>query len=182
MKRALTALVWLALGVCLIAVLALAGQKKTLDREAQEAQRKNQALQTLYDQAKEEWAVSSAAMKAQTEALTREKAQLNLELSALTAALNAAQTEIQARADAEQQAADVLLKAQSDWETQRAAMADQLTDAMAPLSPYISCEPLMRRISSGADSAPPLINRLRQSLYLPFHSAHLSFQVANVPT
>lgn len=134
MKRALTALVWLALGVCLIAVLALAGQKNALDREAQEARRKNQALQTLYDQAKEEWKTSSAAMKAQTEALTREKAQLNLELSALTAALNAAQTEIQARADAEQQAADVLLKAQSDWEAQRAAVADQLTDAMALLA------------------------------------------------
>ena len=156
MKKALTALIWLSLGACLIAVLSLAGQNNALRREAQEAQRKNQALQTLYDQAKEEWDVSSTAAKTQTDALTLEKAQLNLELSAVTAALNAAQAEIQARTDAERQAADALQKAQSDWEEQRAAAADRLKDVMGLLAVPAKEESAAAReaVPAGGLSAP----------------------------
>ena len=57
----------------------------------------------------------------------------------------------------------------------------KLIDADAFLSPYISSDPFMRCISSGAHSAPPFMNFLRQSLYLPFHSDHL-LNAGKLPT
>ena len=62
MRKAMTVILWLGLTACLILVISLSGQKRALEREGMDQARKNEELQTLYEQMKDEWTEKEAAL------------------------------------------------------------------------------------------------------------------------
>ena len=82
MRKAITVCLWLGLGVCIVLLFSQAGQKSLLNQEKENARRKNEVLQTLYDQAKKEWQKETADLKEENSALKARISSLNEEMNA----------------------------------------------------------------------------------------------------
>lgn len=136
MKKAMTVILWLGLGACLVLVFSLNSQKNALKQDWKGAVRKNEVLQTLYDQAKAEWEENTEELTAARDALSQETQALNKRLNALTKELK----------EAQEQAS----RTRNEWEAQRQALnaereaaTFQLSDVLAMLStplPEIAAE------------------------------------------
>ena len=126
MRKAMTVILWLGLTACLILVISLSGQKRALEREGMDQARKNEALQTLYDQMKDEWTEKEAALTRENASLLRDTKALTMEKDALTSALCAARQETQAQ----RQTADALT---AERETASGRLAEVLEMLLAPL-------------------------------------------------
>ncbi len=122
MRKAMTVILWLGLAVCLIVMISLSGRKNALQREWNEAERKNEALQTLYDQKKSEWQEREAALTREKNELLRETKALTLERDVLTEALKAAEQETQTQ----RQTADALT-------AERATASGRLSEVLTML-------------------------------------------------
>ncbi len=162
MRKAITVCLWLGLGVCIVLLFSQAGQKALLTREKENAHRKNEVLQTLYDQAKKEWQEDTAALKEKNSALQAQLASLNEEMDAARQAAQAS--------------ADALQSAQAEWDAQRQALTAEkeeasgrlsevlaflLTDAPAQPSPAPEDE---TNVFAGEDAAPETLPPLRLPL------------------
>lgn len=119
MRKAMTVILWLGLVSCLVLVISLSGQKRALERERADQARKNEALQTLYDEMKDEWTEKEAALTLENGSLLRDKKTLTQERDALTLALTAARQESRTQ----RQTADALT-------AERAAASDRLADVL----------------------------------------------------
>ena len=126
MRKAMTVILWLGLMVCAVMLISLAGQKNALRREWESETRKNQVLQTLYDQMKDEWTEKETALTQENSALLRDAKALTLERDALAEALKAAQEETQAQ----RQTADRLT---AERETASDRLSEVLTMLLAPV-------------------------------------------------
>ena len=126
MRKAMTVILWLGLMVCAVMLISLAGQKNALRRQVEEETRKNQVLQNLYDQIKDEWTEKETALTQENSALLRDAKALTLERDALAEALKAAQEETQAQ----RQTADRLT---AERETASDRLSEVLTMLLAPV-------------------------------------------------
>ena len=126
MRKAMTVILWLGLAVCAVMMISLSGQKNALQREMKNETRKNEVLQTLYDQKKDEWAEQEAALTQERDALLRESKALILERDALSEALKIARQETQAQ----RQTADALT---AERETASGRLSEVLTMLLTPV-------------------------------------------------
>lgn len=126
MRKAMTVILWLGLAACLVLIISLSGQKNALQREWENEARKNEALQTLYDQMKDEWTEREAALTAEKNSLLRDTRALTLERDALTEALKASEQETQAQ----RQTADVLA---AERETASGRLSEVLNMLLTPV-------------------------------------------------
>lgn len=126
MRKAMTVILWLGLMVCAVMLISLSGQKYALRREVDSETRKNQVLQTLYDQLKDEWTEKETALTQEKNALLRDAKALTLERDALEEALKAAQAETQAQ----RQTADRLA---AERETASGRLSEVLTMLLTPV-------------------------------------------------
>ena len=124
MRKAITVCLWLGLGVCIVLLFSQAGQKSLLNQEKENARRKNEVLQTLYDQAKKEW--------------QKETADLKEENSALKARISSLNEEMNAARQAAQASADALTAAQAEWDAQRLALTAEKDAASGRLSEVLA--------------------------------------------
>ncbi len=127
MRKAMTVILWLGLAVCLALVISLSGQKNALRREWENEARKNEALQTLFDQMKDEWTEKEAALTAEKNALLQDAKALILERDALTDALKASEQEMQTQ----RQTADVLT---AERETASSRLTEVLNMLLTPVT------------------------------------------------
>ena len=155
MRKAMTVLLWLGLIACLVLVIYLAGQKRALEREGKEQTQKNEVLQTLYDQLKDEWSEKEAALTEENSALLRDTKTLTLERDALEAALQAARQETQAQ----RQTADALT---AERETASGRLSEVLEMLLTPV-------PELSAGQAETEENPP--SRERQLPFLPEKSA-----------
>ena len=126
MRKAMTVILWLGLAACLVLVISLSGQKNALRREWESETRKNETLQTLYDQMKEEGTQKEAALTAEKNTLLRDTRALVLERDALTEALKASEQETQAQ----RQTADALT---AERETASGRLSEVLNMLLTPV-------------------------------------------------
>ena len=126
MRKVMTVFLWLGLMVCAGLLISLSGQKYALRREVESETRKNQVLQTLYDQKKDEWIEKETTLTQEKNALLRETKTLTLERDALAEALKIAQEETQAQ----RQTADRLT---AERETASDRLSEVLTMLLAPV-------------------------------------------------
>ena len=152
MRKAMTVILWLGLAACLALVLSLVGQKNALRREWENETRKNEVLQTLYDQMKDEWTEKETALTQENNALLRDTKTLTLERDALAAALEAARQETQAQ----RQTADVLA---AERETASGRLSEVLTMLRTPVPELSGLKP-----EAGEED---LFSQERQTLPLP---------------
>ncbi len=122
MRKVMTVILWLGLAVCAILAISLSGQKNALRREWTDETRKNEVLQTLYDQKKDEWTEQEAALTQERDALLRENKALILERDALSEALKIARQETLTQ----RQTADALT-------AERETASGQLSEVLAML-------------------------------------------------
>lgn len=151
MRKAMTVLLWLGLIACLVLVISLSGQKRALEREGKEQTQKNEVLQTLYDQLKDEWSEKEAALTEENSALLRDTKTLTLERDALEAALQAARQETQAQ----RQTADALT---AERETASGRLSEVLEMLLTPV-------PELSAGQAETEEKPP--SRERQLPFLP---------------
>ena len=126
MRKAMTVILWLGLTVCAVTLISLSGQKNALRREWESETRKNQVLQSLYDQMKDEWTEKETALTQEKNALLRDTKTLTLERDALAEALKAAQQETQAQ----RQTADLLA---AEREAASGRLSEVLTMLLTPV-------------------------------------------------
>ena len=133
MRKFMTVMLCLGLGVSLVMWISNAGQKNTYLENWKNAQRKNEVLQDLYKQDKEEWEETNTALEEERDALITENV-------LLSRALTQAESEIQARTDAQEQTAAAFDQAKTEWdaqrenlETERDATTGRLSDVLALL-------------------------------------------------
>ena len=126
MRKAMTVILWLGLTVCVALVISLSGQKGALRRQWEEEAQKNEVLQTLYDQSKEEWAEKEAALTQENSGLLRDTRTLTWERDARMEALKAAEQETQAQ----RQTADVLT---AERETASGRLSEVLAMLLTPV-------------------------------------------------
>ena len=126
MRKAMTVILWLGLMVCAVMLISLAGQKNALRREVESETRKNQVLQNLYDQIKDEWTEKETALTQENSALLRDAKALTLERDALAEALKIAQQETQAQ----RRTADRLT---AERETASGRLSEVLTMLLTPV-------------------------------------------------
>lgn len=131
MRKAFTVLLALSLCVCLILLISCNGQKDSYHQLLKNAQRKNDVLQSLYDDAKEEWEETASALRQERDALKAEKLILDK-------ALAAAEQEITAHEDAARQSADALTQARDEWEAQRQTLETELDAASGRISDVLA--------------------------------------------
>jgi len=138
MKKAISVLVWLGLGLCLILLVSNAGQKREYRDQANAWQRKNEALQGLYDQSKKDWQEEkealeeeNGALKTAAEGLREENEGLRREMETLTSDLEALRMEAQAKTDA-------LKTAEQEWEEQRSSLTAEKDAASGRLSEVLA--------------------------------------------
>ena len=127
MRKAMTVILWLGLAVCAILAISLSGQKNALRREWTDETRKNEVLQTLYDQKKDEWTEQEAALTQERDALLRENKALILERDALSEALKIARQETLAQ----RQTADALT---AERETASGRLSEVLAMLLTPVT------------------------------------------------
>lgn len=127
MRKAMTVILWLGLAVCAVLLISLSGQKNALGREIKNETRKNEVLQTLYDQKKDEWTEKEAALTQERDALLRDTKALILERDALAEALKIAQEESQTQ----RQTADMLT---AERETASGRLSEVLTMLLTPVA------------------------------------------------
>ena len=127
MRKAMTVILWLGLAVCAVLMISLSGQKNALRREMQNETRKNEVLQTLYDQKKEEWMEQETALIQERDGLLRENKALILERDALSEALKIARQETQAQ----RQTADALT---AERETASGRLSEVLSMLLTPVT------------------------------------------------
>ena len=132
MRKAMTVILWLGLAACLVLAISLSGQKNALQREWENETRKNEVLQTLYDQKKDEWAEKEAALTAENDSLLRDNRALILERDALAEALKASERETQVQ----RQTADVLA---AERETASGRLSEVLNMLLTPV-PELSAD------------------------------------------
>ena len=130
MRKVMTVTLWLGLAACLALVISLSGQKRALEREWKDETRKNEVLQALYDQMKEEWTEKEAALTLKNDTLTRDAKALSIERDALTAALKTARLETQAQ----RQTADALTAERETASGRLSALLDMLLTPVPGLS------------------------------------------------
>ena len=126
MRKAMTVILWLGLAVCAVLLISLSGQKNALREEMQKETRKNEVLQTLYDQKKDEWTEQEAALTQERDDLLRENKALILERDALSEALKIARQETQAQ----RQTADALT---AERETASGRLSEVLSMLLTPV-------------------------------------------------
>ncbi len=126
MRKAMTVILWLGLTVCVATVISLSGQKYALKQECADEAQKNEVLQAMFDQAKDEWAEKEAALTDENSALLRDTRTLTLERDALMEALKAAEQETQTQ----RQAADALT---AERETASGRLSEVLAMLMTPV-------------------------------------------------
>ena len=136
MRKAMTVILWLGLMVCAGLLISLSGQKYALRREVESETRKNQVLQNLYDQMKDEWTQKETALTQEKNALLRDTKALTLERDALTEALKIAQQETQTQ----RRTADMLT---AERETASDRLSEVLTMLLTPVPelPAANAEP-----------------------------------------
>lgn len=127
MRKAMTVILWLGLAVCVALMISLSGQKNALRGEIQNETRKNEVLQTLYDQKKDEWTEQEAVLTQERDGLLRENKALILERDALLEALKIAQQETQAQ----RQTADALT---AERETASGRLSEVLSMLLTPVT------------------------------------------------
>ena len=132
MRKAMTVILWLGLMVCVVMLISLSGQKYALRRKVEDETRKNQVLQTLYDQMKDEWTEKETALNQEKNTLLRDTKTLTLERDALAEALKIAQQETQTQ----RQTADMLA---AERETASGRLSEVLTMLRTPV-PDLSAE------------------------------------------
>ena len=131
MKKVLTVFLWLGLGACLIMMFSLNREKSGLKLDVESAQRKNDILQTLYDQAKREWEETGAELKGKNAALTAAADALREENDGL-------KQEVAALAEAGRQAEKTMALARQEWENQRLALTAEKEAASGRLSDVLA--------------------------------------------
>ncbi len=156
MRKAMTVILWLGLTVCVVSLISLSGQKHALRQEWENETQKNEVLQALYDQAKDEWAEKEAALTDENSALLRDARTLTLERDARMEALKAAEQETQAQ----RQTADVLT---AERETASGRLSEVLAMLMIPV-PELS--------AAGDDAKEDLSAQARHALPLPESDLH----------
>ena len=127
MRKAMTVILWLGLAVCAVLLISLSGQKNALREEMQKETRKNEVLQTLYDQKKEEWTEKEASLTEERDTLLRETKALTLERDALSEALKIARQETLAQ----RQTADALT---AERETASGRLSEVLSMLLTPVT------------------------------------------------
>ncbi|MBR3108541.1 MAG: hypothetical protein IKH30_15375 [Clostridia bacterium] len=127
MRKAMTVILWLGLAACAVLLISLSGQKNALREEMQKETRKNEVLQTLYDQKKDEWTEQEAALTQERDDLLRETQALVLERDALLEALKIARQETQAQ----RQTADALT---AERETASGRLSEVLSMLLTPVT------------------------------------------------
>ena len=127
MRKAMTVILWLGLAVCAVLLISLSGQKNALREEMQKETRKNEVLQTLYDQKKDEWTQHETALTQERDDLLRENKALILERDALSEALKIARQETQAQ----RQTADALT---AERETASGRLSEVLSMLLTPVT------------------------------------------------
>ncbi len=127
MRKAMTVILWLGLAVCAVMMISLAGQNNALRREWTDETRKNEVLQTLYDQKKDEWTEMEAALTQERDALLWETKTLILERDALSEALKIARQETLAQ----RQTADALT---AERETASGRLSEVLAMLLTPVT------------------------------------------------
>ena len=158
MRKAMTVILWLGLMVCAALLISLSGQKYALRREVESETRKNQVLQTLYDQMKDALEEKETAMAQEKNALLRETKTLTLERDALTEALKAAQQETQVQ----RQTADKLA---AERETASGRLSEVLTMLLTPVQELPAAKTEESRIA-GEKQMPPLTKKGDQPVFL----------------
>lgn len=138
MKKAMAVLLCLWLGVSIVMLISLTGQKNVLHDDWQSAVRKNEVLQTLHDQAKKEWEEKRTALEEKNTALTEENEELKQETADLNQELEAAKKEALNLADAEKQAAEALAQAKQAWEDEKKALTAEKDAASGRLSEVLA--------------------------------------------
>ena len=127
MRKAMTVILWLGLAVCAVLLISLSGQKNALREEMQKETRKNEVLQTLYDQKKDERTQQETALTQERDDLLRENKALILERDALSEALKIARQETQAQ----RQTADALT---AERETASGRLSEVLSMLLTPVT------------------------------------------------
>ena len=130
MRKFLTVCLWLGLAACVCGLISMAGSGASLRAQLKTAQRKNDALQTLYDRAKEELASAREAQEADREEWRTARGNLEGRIADLTASLEAARAE----ADARQAADGEWERRQTAWAEEKQALTESLDAAEARLS------------------------------------------------